>query len=213
MHIQFVSKNIDVSPALRERIEGRVESGTSKYFSRPGEAFVVATKEGSGFKVDCSLHLPSGAFLQASGTAGDAYAAAEAAVEHLEKRLRRYKRKLKHHHADNKTPLPAEETSIVVLRGERRQDDQSGEGEGEGDDDGGAEGGSEPVIIAESPGELRTMTVGMAVHDMDVIDAPFLVFRNAANSGVNIVYRRPDGNVGWIDPSRGAKERPGEAAE
>lgn len=208
MHIQFVSKNIDVSPALRERIEERVESGTAKYFNRPGEAFVVATKEGSGFKVDCSVHLPSGAFLQATGTAGDAYAAAEAAVAHLEKRLRRYKRKLKHHHADNKTPLPAEETSIVVFRGDRREEDRA-----ESEDDGGAEGGSEPVIIAEAPGELSTMTVGMAVHEMDVIDAPFLVFRNAANRGVNIVYRRPDGNVGWIDPSRGAKERPGEAAE
>ena len=207
MHIQFVSKNIDVSPALRERIENRVEAGTAKYFNRPGEAFVVATKEGSGFKVDCSLHLPSGAFLQATGKAEDAYAAAEAAVEHLEKRLRRYKRKLKDHHADNKPPLPAEATSIVVLRGERREDVE------EEDDTGGAEGGSEPVIIAEAPGELRTMTVGMAVHEMDVIDAPFLLFRNAANRGVNIVYRRPDGNVGWIDPARSAKERPGEAAE
>lgn len=205
MHIQFVSKNIDVSPALRERIEERVETGTSKYFSRPGEAYVVASKEGSGFKVDCSVHLPSGAFLQASGTAGDAYAAAEAAVEHLEKRLRRYKRKLKDHHADNKPELPAEAASIYVLKSERREQSD--------DDDGGAEGGSEPVIIAEAPGELRTMTVGMAVHEMDVIDAPFMVFRNAANDGVNIVYRRPDGNVGWIDPARGAKERPGEAAE
>ncbi|WP_270373987.1 ribosome hibernation-promoting factor, HPF/YfiA family [Marinicauda sp. Alg238-R41] len=210
MHIQFVSKNIDVSPALRERIEDRVISGTGKYFSRPGEAFVVATKEGSGFKVDCSLHLPSGAFLQASGTAGDAYAAAEAAVEHLEKRLRRYKRRLKDHHADNKTALPAEETSIVVLRGERKSADNYDD---VAEDDGGAEGGDEPVIIAEAPGELSTMSVSNAVLEMDVIDAPFLVFRNAANKGVNIVYRRPDGNVGWIDPARGAKERPGEAAE
>jgi len=209
MHIQFVSKNIDVSPALRERIEERVESGTAKYFSRPGEAFIVAGKEGSGFKVDCSLHLPSGAFLQATGVAGDAYAAAEDAVQHLEKRLRRYKRKLKDHHTDNKSELPAEETSIVVLRGERSE---AGAEDGD-EDDGGAEGGAEPLIIAESPGELRTMTVGMAVHQMDVIDAPFLVFRNAANQSVNLVYRRPDGNVGWIDPARGAKERPGQAAE
>ena len=166
----------------------------------------MASKEGGGFKVDCSVHLPSGAFLQASGAAGDAYAAAEAAVEHLEKRLRRYKRKLKDHHADNKSPLPAEAASIYVLKSERREAEEE-------DDSGGAEGGSEPVIIAEAPGELRTMTVGMAVHEMDLIDAPFLVFRNAANDGVNIVYRRPDGNVGWIDPARGAKERPGEAAE
>ena len=207
MHIQFVSKQIDVSPALRQRIEEKVEEGTAKYFSRPGEAYVVASKEGTGFRVDCSLHLPSGAFLQASGQANDAYVAAEDAVAHLEKRLRRYKRKLKDHHADNKSDLPAEATAIRVLKSDRQTDDHLD------DDDGGAAGGKDPVIIAESAGELRTMTVGMAVHEMDMIDTPFLVFRNAAHKGVNIVYRRPDGNLGWIDPARDAKERPDQAAE
>ena len=198
MQIQFVSKQIDVSPALRQRIEEKVEEGTAKYFSRPGEAYIVAAKEGTGFRVDCSLHLPSGAFLQASGKAEDAYVAAEDAVAHLEKRLRRYKRKLKDHHADNKSDLPAEATSIRVLKSDRRDSEDLTD-----DDDGGAAGGQDPVIIAESPGELRTMTVGMAVHEMDLIDVPFLVFRNAAHKGVNIVYRRPDGNLGWIDPERG----------
>lgn len=206
MYIQFVSKQIDVSPALRQRIEDKVEEGTAKYFSRPGEAYVVATKEGTGFRVDCSLHLPSGAFLQASGQADDAYVAAEDAVAHLEKRLRRYKRRLKDHHADNKSELPAEETAIRILKSERSDSNEE-------DDDGGAAGGNDPVIIAESAGELRTMTVGMAAHELDDIDAPFLVFRNAAHQGVNIVYRRPDGNLGWIDPARGAKERPETAAE
>ncbi|PWE18414.1 ribosome-associated translation inhibitor RaiA [Marinicauda salina] len=207
MQIQFVSKGIDVSPALRERIEDRIEEGTSKYFNRPGEAFVVASREAHLFKVDCSLHLPSGAFIQASGSGDDAYLAAEDAVGHLEKRLRRYKRRLKDHHADNKTTLPAEETPIRVLRGGRREDLDAE------DDDGGAAGGEEPVIIAETVGELRTLTVGMAVHEMDLTDAPFLVFRNAANSGLNLVYRRPDGNVGWIDPGRAVKDGAGQAAE
>ena len=201
MHIQFVSKGIDVSPALKERIEQRVEDGAAKYFSRPGEAFVVASKEGFGFKVDCSVHLPSGAFLQASGQGGDAYGAVEAAMEHLEKRLRRYKRRLKDHQADNKSELPAEQTPIAVLRGDGRA---ALEAESD-DDDGGAEGGEEPVIIAETVGELRTMTVGMAVLEMDLTDAAFFMFRNAANGGVNVVYRRPDGHVGWIDPARSVK--------
>lgn len=201
MQIQFVSKQLDMSPALRERIEAKVEDGVAKYFNRPGEAYVVVTKEGFGFQVDCSLHLPSGAFLQATGKADDAYGAAEDAVGHLEKRLRRYKRRLKDHHADNKAELPAEQASIYVLRGPEPSEDD--------DDDGGAVGGQEPVIIAETAGELRTMTVGMAVHEMDVIGAPFLVFRNVASRGVNIVYRRPDGNVGWIDPALGGKDAPG----
>jgi ribosomal subunit interface protein len=205
MQIQFVSKGIDVSPALRERIEGRVEDGTAKYFSRPGEAYVVAYKEGYGFKVDCSVHLPSGAFLQASGDGGDAYAAAEAAVQHLEKRLRRYKRRLKDHQADNKPALPAEETPITVLRGAPR--DQVWDDEDEAiEDDGGAEGGSEPVIVAETVGELKTMTVGAAVLEMDLTDSHFLMFRNASTQALNVVYRRPDGHVGWIDPSRSVKD-------
>lgn len=210
MQIQFVSKGIDVSPALRERIETKVREGVEKYFNRPGEAFVVAGREGSGFRVDCSLHLPSGAFLQAQGSAQDAYAAAEAAVAHLEKRLRRYKRRLKDHHADNKAALPAEAAAIYVLRG----DPGAGEADDDHhDDDGGAAGGEEPVIIAETVGELRTFTVSMAVFEMDVTGAPFLVFRNAANGHLSVVYRRPDGNIGWIDPGRGLKDGAPAAAE
>jgi ribosomal subunit interface protein len=212
MQIQFVSKGIDVSPALRERIEGRVEDGTAKYFSRPGEAYVVAYKEGHGFKVDCSVHLPSGAFLQASGDGGDAYAAAESAVQHLEKRLRRYKRRLKDHQADNKPALPAEETPITVLRGVPRDHDWGDEDEEAIEDDGGAEGGSEPVIVAETVGELKTMTVGAAVLEMDLTDSHFLMFRNASTQALNVVYRRPDGHVGWIDPSRSVKDTANGAA-
>ena len=194
MHIQFVSKGIDVSAALRERIDTRITEAASKYFSRPAEAFVVASKEGFGFKVDISLHLPSGAFLQASGEGGDAHGAAEDATVHLEKRLRRYKRRLKDHHADSKSDL-----SVAVLQSAGRTDVADDE------DDGGAEGGQEPVIIAEQPAELKTATVSMAVLEMDLADAPFLMFKNAANGEVNIVYRRPDGHVGWIDPARAAK--------
>lgn len=208
MHIQFVSKGIDVSAALRERIEGRITEAASKYFNRPAEAFVVATKEGYGFKVDISVHLPSGAFLQASGTGGDAYGAVEDAAQHMEKRLRRYKRKLKDHHADNKSDLPAmQETPVVVLRSDRKEnwDDE--------EDDGGAEGGLEPVIIAEQVAELKTLTVSMAVLEMDLADAPFVMFRNAGGGQLNIVYRRPDGHVGWIDPARAAKGSAEAAAE
>ena len=207
MHIQFVSKGIDVSPALRERIEARIEEGVAKYFNRPGEAFIVATREGSGFKVDCSLHLPSGAFLQAHDVAGDAYAAAEGAVIHLEKRLRRYKRRLKDHHADNKAELPAEETPIMVLRDER-DSYAAYDDEHYADENGHVPPvkEEEPVIVAEKMGELKTMTVGFAVLEMGLVDAPFLLFRNAAHGGLNVVYRRPDGHVGWIDPERGAKD-------
>ncbi len=102
MNIQFVSKGIDVSPALRERMETRINDAAAKYFNQPVEAFVVATKEGYGFKVDVSLHLSSGVFLRASGSAEDGYGAAENAASHMEKRLRRYKRRLKDHQVNHK---------------------------------------------------------------------------------------------------------------
>ena len=207
MQIQFVSKGIDVSQALRSHVETRIGDATSKYFKRPSEAFVTATREGHGFKAEIAVHLPSGAFLQASGDGGDAHAAVDDAATHLEKRLRRYKRKLKDHHTDNKAELPAETGSIVVLKAPERADDN---------DDEGAEGSDqapEPIIIAEQVAELPTMTVSMAVHAMDAANASFLMFKNAGSDAFNVVYRRPDGHVGWIDPSRGVKGGTQSAAE
>lgn len=200
MHIQFVSKGIDESPALRARIDERLTEATEKYFSRPGEAFVTATKEGFGFKVDISIHLPSGVFLQASGTGGEAYGALDDAITKVEKRLRRYKRRLKDHHADHKPELPALETPVMVLRSDGQHENLDDD-----DQDEDASGEFEPVIIAERAASLKTLTVGMAVTEMDAVNAPFVLFINAANGDMNIVYRRPDGHVGWIDPSQGAK--------
>lgn len=194
MQIQIVSKGIDVSGALQEEISGRVEEGVSKYFNRPSEAYVAVSREGSGFRVTVSLHLPSGVMLQAQGDDNDAYKAADKAADHLEKRLRRYKRKLKNHHNENKPELPAETTPITVFQGQPDTDYD--------DDDETEMYGTEPVIVAETPGEMRAMTASMAVLELEAAGAPFLIFRNIAHNGVNIVYRRPDGHVGWIDPDR-----------
>ena len=208
MHIQVVSKGIDVSGALREQILGRVEDGVAKYFNRPGEAYVSISREGIGFRVDCSVHLPSGVMLQAHGQAGDAYKAAEETMERLEKRLRRYKRKLKNHHHDNKAELPAESLPIVVLKGMR--DSPADDDDLDEDDTSGAplNGAPEPIVIAEQAGEVRTLTVGMASLELDAADSPFLMFRNAAHGGLNIVYRRPDGHIGWLNPAREDRSEP-----
>lgn len=207
MQIQVVSKGIDVSDALREQILARVEDGVAKYFNRPGEAYVSISREGIGFRVDCSLHLPSGVMLQAHGEAEDAYRAAENTMERLEKRLRRYKRKLKNHHNDNKAALPAETLPIFVLQGSR-DDTLDDDYEDEEDYAAPVNGAPEPIVIAERPGEVRTLTVGMASLELDAADSPFLMFRNAANGGLNIVYRRPDGHIGWLDPSRADRSEP-----
>ncbi len=206
MHTQVVSKGIDVSDALREQILGRVEEGVSKYFNRPGEAYVAISREGVGFRVDCSLHLPSGVMLQAHGEADDAYKAADETMIRLEKRLRRYKRKLKNHHAGHKAELPAEQMPFVVLKGMRDTFDR----EEDLDEDAiePINDAPDPIVIAEKAGEVRTLTVGMASLELDALDVPFLMFRNAANGGLNIVYRRPDGNIGWVDPSKAERNEP-----
>lgn len=198
MHIQVVNKGIDVSENLRTQILSRVEDGVAKYFNRPGEAHVAISREGIGFRVDCSLHLPSGMMLQAHDSADDAYKAADGTMDKLEKRLRRYKRKLKNHRHDHKAELPAESLPIFVLKGMR--DAYSEEDEDHVDES--ASDAPEPIVIAEHAGEFRTLTVGMASLELDAADSPFLMFRNAANGGLNIVYRRPDGHIGWLDPSR-----------
>lgn len=198
MHIQIANKGIDVSDSLRAKILDRVEDGVSKYFSRPGEAYVSIAREGDGFRIDCSLHLPSGMMLQAHDSADDAYKAADGTVIKLEKRLRRYKRKLKNHRQGQRSELPAESLPIFVLKGMR--DTYSEEDEDQVDEI--QSDVPEPIVIAEHPGEVRTLTVGMASLELDAADSPFLMFRNAANGGLNIVYRRPDGHIGWLDPSR-----------
>lgn len=200
MHIQIVGKGLDLSDALRERIETRITDGVAKYFNRPGEATIAVTRNNRQFNLRCSLHLPSGAMFQTNGEGGDAYMACDEAMEKMEKRLRRYKRKLKDHGPGRKAAPEPEEFPVRVF--ESRIDGAAFSDEDE-DEDEAAE--AEPVIIAESTGELRVMPVGMAVLEMNLSDTPFMLFRNAGHGEVNIVYRRPDGHIGWLDPNRGAK--------
>jgi ribosome hibernation promoting factor len=203
MTIQVVSKGIDVSDALRARITERLNEGVEKYFNRPCEAFVVITRDGKGFRVDSTLHLPSGAVLHTHGSsAGDAYAAADEAIIKLEKRLRRYKRKLRNHHKNNKGELPAEEAPLFVLEAGRNAVQSLEESDEDTDHDDEQNEPAETVIIAEKTAELRTMSVSMAVLEMDVTDAPMLLFRNLAHGELNAVYRRPDGHIGWLNPGQ-----------
>ncbi len=199
MSIQIVNKGIDVSPALRDRITDRVLDGIAKYFDRPGEAYVVVERDGAGFSVHCSLHLPTGTMLQTSASSdGDAYLAADQAMEKLETRLRRYKRKLRgHHKGKGKRSREAEEAMYAVLQAGRTPSEET-----EGSDDDSAT--PEAVVVSERMGEVRTMTVSMAVLDMDISEAQVVLFRNIANGEINVLYRRPDGHIGWMNPQKNA---------
>ena len=190
MQIQISGHQIDIGDALRTHVEGELESAVSKYFDRPGEAQVTFSREGNAYHVEVRMHLSSGLFLNAKSESHDIYPAFEAAKTRLEKQLRRYKRRLKNHSANNKSSLPAENVASFVLAAPEESEEVAED--------------AQPIIIAEGTPEIPVLSVVDAVMRMDMSDASFFVFRNGTEGGINLVYRREDGNIGWIDTSRDA---------
>ncbi|HEY3695551.1 ribosome hibernation-promoting factor, HPF/YfiA family [Phenylobacterium sp.] len=206
MQVQVTGKHVDVGDALRMRVSDDLTSSIGKYFERGGGADVVVAREGHAFKVDCAVTLASGQQLQSHGLGGDAHAAFSAALEKIETRIRRYKRRLKDHHPAA-AAKQAEAAAYFVIRSPEDEEDGL-EDDGLSQLDGALPGA---MIIAETEKPLRTMTVSMAVMDLDLTESQTIVFRNAAHGGLSVVYRRPDGNIGWIDPER-TKPMDGDAA-
>jgi ribosomal subunit interface protein len=193
LQVQVAGKKIEVGTALQERIADGLESRISKYFNRTGEAFVTVSKPSWAFYVDCSIHLPSGVTLQAHGEGEDGYQAFEMALEKIEKRVRRYKNRLRDHRPANGVSEAAFER-IILPRAESEDEAETSEVDGAA--------GESPAIVAESDTKIQTMTVSMAVWQLELADSPAVMFRNAAHGRLNMVYRRPDGNVGWVDPGK-----------
>ncbi|MBK8197573.1 MAG: ribosome-associated translation inhibitor RaiA [Acidobacteria bacterium] len=191
MQIQITGKHMDLGEALRGRIEEGLEAAVIKYFNRTGEANVFVSQHGPFVEVDCNVHLPSGIVLQSTGRADDPYAALEVSLDKMEKRVRRYKRRLKDHHAAAPQPLPAFAASESLIRVTDTEDSE----------DEGIEAGSAPLTVAETSVQIRTMSVSEAVMQLELQDVPALMFRNAGHDGLNMVYRRPDGHIGWVDPA------------
>ncbi len=199
MNLQVAGKHVNVGEALRDRISRELEGSIGKYFERGGDAEVVVSREGHAFRVDCVVGLASGQGLQSHGLGGDAHAAFDTALAKIESRLRRYKGRLKSH-TPQAAAKAAETAQRYVLRAPSDEaadlwEEESWQGEG---------GPSVPsaLVVAESTAVLKTMTVSMAVLALDLTEAQTIVFRNAAHGGLSVVYRRPDGNIGWIDPER-----------
>lgn len=193
MQIQITGRHMELGEALRGRIEMGLEAAVSKYFSRAGEANVFVSQQGPFVEVDCNVHLPSGIVLQSSGRADDPYAALEVSLDKMEKRVRRYKRRLKDHHTNGQPALPAQLASEMLIQ---VSDDEAGDSE-----DTGVEVGDAPLTVAETQVQIRTMSVSEAVMQLELQDVPALMFRNASHNDLNMVYRRPDGHIGWVDPA------------
>lgn len=191
MPFRVSGKNIDIGEALRTRINQRVADATAKYFDGGFSGHVTVGKEGFGFRTECVIHLDSGIVLEADAHAADAYASADQAAARIEKRLRRYKRRLKDRqvtrpdgHVLDRGSIDA--TSHVIAAPEPDSEEEVSQWN--------------PVIIAESTTALKRLSVSDAALELDFTGAPVVVFRHAGHGRVNLVYRRADGHIGWIDP-------------
>jgi ribosomal subunit interface protein len=186
MSLRISGKHMEIGDAFRSRIEGRIGETIEKYFDGGFSGHVTVEKSGPRFSADCVIFLDTGMGLQAAGQAYDPQAAFEAASDRIETRLRRYKRKLRSY--DGAGNGRDEDVAYRVMASVADEDEEVPEDYA-------------PAIVAESTVSLKTMSVARAIIELDTKDSPVFVFRNAGNDQVNIVYRRADGNIGWIDPS------------
>ena len=191
MTLRISGKHMDVGDAFRTRIESKIGEAIQKYFDGGFSGHVNMVKGRGGFTADCLVRLDTGVELQATGEAQEPQLAFEVASDRLEKRLRRYNRRLK------SKSFPSAGDGLID-GGEMAYRVMTGLDEDEEEE---IVDGSAPAVIAELRIPLKSMSVATAVVELDMKDNPVLVFRNAANNEINIVYRRADGNIGWIDPS------------
>ena len=187
MRYQITGKQIDVGEALQTHVKTELGAVVEKYAERPTDASVIFSKSAHEYVCEAIVHLSTGLTAQARGTATEIYAAFDASAEKMEKQLRRYKRRLKDHHKDREQPVELSAASSYILA--NSQDSEESE-----------QASLDPMIIAEMESKVPSLSVGEAVMQMEIAGAPVLVFRNEGQDRVNVVYRRDDGNIGWIDP-------------
>ncbi|MCP8938830.1 ribosome-associated translation inhibitor RaiA [Alsobacter sp. SYSU M60028] len=186
MALRVSGKNLDIGEALRQQIVDRVSGAVRKFFDGGFQGHVTVERDGTAFRTDCALHLASGVTLQVDSTAHDPYLSADRASERLESRLRRYKQRLKGRSPVNGVQRTVEVPAYVIQAPDEADEEIDGE--------------FHPLVIAETKKSMRTLSVSEAVMDLDLTGAPVVVFRHAGSERVNMVYRRSDGNIGWIDP-------------
>jgi ribosomal subunit interface protein len=190
MQLTVNGKQLDIGESLKGHIEREVPALVEKYFANPTGADVTVSKEGVRFRTDITVHVGKGIVVQGHASSADAYAAFDEAAEHMAKRLRRYKRRLRDHHRSRNQKDELLQAAQYVIAAE---EDASPAGGDPAEPD-------QPVIVAEMRTQIETLSVGDAVMRMDLAGLPALMFRNRAHGGLNMIYMRNDGNIGWVDP-------------
>ena len=186
MALQVTGKNLDIGEALRTYVSDRIETVVDKFTGQSPSGHVRIEKAHGAFLTGCTIQLRSGLSLEARGEAGDAYASFDQSLERLEKRLRRYRRRIKKHRGPAEGKSQGTDAPYYVIQ-------SAPDEEAEPEDD-------NPVVVAETQTVIRELSVSDAVMLLDMAERPLLVFQNAKHGRINIVYRRDDGNIGWIDP-------------
>ena len=186
MHVKITGKHLDIGDALRSHVEARLQSFRERFFEGTVHATLTVEKRRSLFLTDCHLHLATGLVLQSHAEKSDAMASAEGALAHLEKQLKKYKQRLKDHHRTPREERQTRQAISYVIENE-----EEGEVEPEG---------LNAPIIAETSAVIPALSVGEAVMQLDISTLPFVLFHNSKEGRLNVVYRRPDGNIGWLDP-------------
>jgi len=187
MRYQISGKQIDVGEALQTHVKAEMGEVVEKYAQRPTECIVVFSRVAHEFVCEAVIHLSTGLTAQAKGHSGEVYAAFESCREKLDKQLRRYKRRIRNHHHQRTAPVEFDGAPSYILAASGDTEDTEPDS-------------LQPIVIAEMETKIPSITVGEAVMQLDLAGQRMLVFRNEGHGGVNVVYRRDDGNIGWIDP-------------
>ncbi len=191
MQLTVIGKQIDVGDALRSHVGDSLEAISAKYFENAIDANVVLSRQAHLYRADIALHPSRNVLMQSNAEAADPYVAFDMAADRMAKRLRRYKRRLRDYNKgrDQAAEAPLTAQAYVLDAG----------ADGAGDDDI-EEAAEQPLVVAEMTTEIESLTVSDAVMRLDLGGLPALLFQNSAHGGLNMVYRRQDGNVGWVDP-------------
>ena len=199
MHITVAGKQVDTGEALKTHVRDGLGAIARKYFDHALEANVTFRRDGKGHAFVCDINLKAGRdlFMRGEGGGPDAHRAFEEAAEHVAKRLRRYRRRVNDHArsmAGDRARSQGEPARQVVLSAEEDEEENAAAPQFNGAD--------HPAVIAETPALIELLTVSEAVMRLDLLQMQLLMFRNRQTAALNVVYRRSDGHVGWIDPGK-----------